>query len=197
MAKRINNIEGQSLLFLIEGETKDPALHTWQDMENDPAIRLQALVGDNIGPHVVIEARAEALVLAMNALAHRNMLQGFDAASHAREHKKPIWERYLDGTPRVIDYSQSKVERLQTEAEDHFARATGFITLKGTRMLMTGEVRSRMDTWWRDFHGSYGYPKHHDDLDKFRKAQKAILPKDHPLRVKKKRKAKTLEERAA
>src|SRR5437868_11975893 len=102
MPKKAKNLEGQPHLFIVDSKASvDTEIKTWQDFENDPIVALQALTGDNIGPHIKIQERAERLIMAMNALAHRNMLEGFDVAVHDPQYKTPIWERYLDGTPRI------------------------------------------------------------------------------------------------
>lgn len=200
MARKNPNLIDHPHLFIMESHSegsRPPNVQTWADIENNPAERLKALAGGNIGPHVDIVERAERLVMVMNALAHRNMLKGFDVAVNDRRYKKPIWTRYLDVTPVVTRLSQSKTERLEDEAADHFWRAMGFETLRGTGILSTGEVKSRSAKMWRDFNDDYGSPKVHDSLVRFRKEQKKLLPKNHPLRAKNKKAPKTLQERAA
>lgn len=181
--------EGHPSLFVIT-EGQQPSILSWQDIESSPAHQVQAVQSGEIGPHVSVVERAEHLVRAMNALAHRNMLRGFDVAAHDGRYKTPIWKRYMDGTPRVIDNSMSKVERLQREAEDHFWHATGFSALKGTG-ITRGEVRTRLDKMWRDFHDGkadkpgVGASANHKELARVRNNQKKFLPKDHELRQKK------------
>lgn len=184
MSKKIKHIEGQEHLFTTPaGSGSNTVITPWQEIEGSPQRHLEVLVGDNIGPHVEIADRTQYLIRSMNAMAHRNMLIGFDAGVHHQQYKKPIWERYLDETPRVIDYSQTKAERLNEEAAIDFFHATGFTALKGTGMITRGEFRTRMNIWWRRFGEKVGDPDKHQALDKLRNQQRKLLPKDHLLQT--------------
>jgi hypothetical protein len=193
--KKPTSVEGQYPLFLVDDEKpENPVQQTWQEIEEDPALQLQALVGDNIGPHNDVIHRAERLVEVMNALAHRNMLLGLDVAVYDGRYKQPIWVRYLDGTPSVINKSRSKVERLQAEAENNFWHATGFEALRGSGLITGNEVGTRMAKMWRDFNTKYGSPAAEKERNRYRRSQTGLLPKTHPLRKKKKRGQKDLEQ---
>jgi hypothetical protein len=187
---RKTRLENHPALFVVEGD--EQRIQAWQEIE---AAQAQALEFE--GAHIAIPERAERLIRTMNALAHRNMLNGFDVAVNDPEDQVPIWDRYLNGTPRVIESSRSKVDRLEVEAQEHFWHATGFAALRGMGLMTRGEVRSRLAKMWRDFEASYGSPKVHDDMVKYRNDQKRFLPKSHELRQKKPREAKELHEWAA
>jgi hypothetical protein len=182
MARKHTQLEGQQpLLTVTPGrEYQSPTIKTWKDIADSPEDRLTALSSGESGPSIDKTERAAALISALNALAHRNMLVGFDEASLHREYKKPIWERYLDGTPKVIDSSQSKAERLLDEAQEDFWRATGFAALSGSG-ISRGQVRTQVNRMWRSFTHDFGDPKVHGELVAFRKAQRKLLPEDHPL----------------
>jgi hypothetical protein len=147
-------------------------------------------------PSITLVERAERMVHVLNTLAHRNMLLGLSVGATDPEYQDPIYERYAEGTPIVLEHSRSKVDRLYYQAKLEFWRATGFETLRGTGMLGRKEVAARSDKMWRDFRWKYGHPKVHDELDRFRKSQLKLLPKDHPLRNKR-RQVRELHERAA
>jgi hypothetical protein len=190
--------DGQSHLFLAGEDSDLTKSKTWIDLEEDPSEALKALAGDKVGPNISITVRAERLILAMNAIARRNMLTGFDVAVNDSRYKQPIWERYLDGTKRVAEHAETKVGRLHNEAVEHFWHATGFEALRGAGLgLSRGEVRSRADKMWRDFSYKVGSPVDHKELVKMRNAQKRVLPKDHKLRKPKLKKSRELSERVA
>lgn len=196
MSKRLPGKE-QPKLFLVEGSHEKPSYLSWQEIEKTPAEQVRAVQSEHVGAHVNVTERAERLVQVMNALAHRNMLQGFDVGVNDHRYSPPIFERYLNATPRVAEAARTKVDRLQKEAEDDFWHAMGFEALRGTGLLTHGEVRSRSDKMWRDFHDRFGSPRNHKELNNFRKKQKRLLPEDHVLRQKKVRKGAEGRELAA
>lgn len=195
MPRRSKPLRSERHLFLI-GE--EGVSQTWRDIERSPAARLAELASGNIGPHSNVVDRAERLITIMNNIAHRNMLEGFGYAARDRKYKEPIWVRYLDGTPRVISNSASKVERLDDEITYGLVALSGYRKIKGMGLLLTGEVKAKIDKNDRDFEDLYGPPVRISDArNKYREVQKRFLPKEHPLRQKKKRPPKQAQERIA
>src|SRR5690242_18824393 len=117
---RKNRLENHPQLFVIEGGA-EPQIRTWQEIETS----------QHEGGHIAVRQRAERLIMTMNTLAHRNMLNGLDVAVNDPEDQIPIRDRYLSGTPRVIENSRSKSDRLEEEAKQHFWQATGFAAIRG------------------------------------------------------------------
>ena len=178
MASKNTPIEGQNLLFSIPPSDKEyqaNAITDWRELEEQ--------VTTETGPHITRGERAIHLISSLNALAHRNMLIGFDSALNDKEDKKAIWQRYLEGTPIVASKSMSKAERLAVEAKQSFWLATGFTAMKGTGVMLNGEVRTRFNRDWRDFAGEFGDPDEHKDLVRTRSKQRKNLPKDHYLQT--------------
>lgn len=189
MTRRNQPIAGQNQLFTTAPsgrENQSAGIKTWQDMEASPEGRLEMLAGGNLGPHSNVVERAEKLIVLLNTIAHRNMLDGFDYATSSRRYKKPIWERYLDGTPRVIDHSKSKAERLDEEVTYQLVALSGFAKIKGTGLLTRGEVRAKIEKNDRDFEHLYGPTvKTSKARNSYRNALKQMLPEDHRLLQKK------------
>lgn len=199
--RRSKPLPSERHLFLVE-QTGEPRAgqisQTWQDAERSPAARLADLAGGNIGPHSNIIERAERLITVMNNLASRNMLESFLYASRDRKYKKPIWERYLDGTSRIINNSASKVDRLDDEITFGLVALSGYDKVKGMSLLTTGEVRTKIDKNDKDFEDLYGPPiRISGARNSYRGVQKRFLPKGHPLRQKKKKQLKQAHERIA
>ncbi len=185
--KNIQPIVGQTPLFISPPTAREgqPPHKSWQEIEQSPANQLEGLVGDSIGPHTDVVERAERIIEILDKISNRNSLNGMSYAIRRREYKKPIWERYLDGTPRVIRNSLNKAERLDEEITEDLVALSGFRKIKGRGFLTRGEVRAKIEKDDRDFEALYG-PKYKisDTRKKYRKVQLGFLPEGHPLKTK-------------
>ncbi|MEX1059099.1 MAG: hypothetical protein WEC17_01560 [Candidatus Saccharimonadales bacterium] len=181
--RKAQPVPGQNPLFTTAPNGRghqSPTIKTWQEIEASPANRLEALVGNNAGPNIEITGRAERLVSAINALAHRRMLKGFDIAVDDSRYKRSIWERYLYGTPKVIQNSQNKTERLMEEAMRDFWQSAGYTALKGSGLLTRGQIRKRISTDFEELTHIVANP---DTRQELRNNLRSVLPDDHPYQT--------------
>lgn len=129
------------------------------------------------GSYVDIATRAQLLGSSLLALGKRNQRLGFDVASHTKPYSSPIWGRYEDFTPIVIEGAQRNVENFLDVAKRDFWAATGFAALRKIPGLglKDGEIDARGRKMWRDFTHQYGDPKVRRQRDKYkRQLTKAI-----------------------
>lgn len=171
-AKKNTYIPGQSPLF--EG---DPSRHmrTWQEVEPEPD---ETTVPTNYGPegaYVDVSDRAEHLSNALSAFSSRNQRLGFDIAANTRPHSGPIWGRYTEMTPVVMEGAQRNVDEFYRQAAREFWVATGFSAMRGLGLMTDGEIDARARKMWRQFSEKFGDPNKLKARTKYkRQLRKAI-----------------------
>lgn len=114
-----------------------------------------------LGPAVDLEERAVRMTRAINAMARRSMLSGFDVAAVSERHEAPIWDRYTDGTPHVYQAARNKRERLLQAVKRDFWVASGFPALrdfKDRQIMPERELRPRSRKMWEEFTGQFEHP---------------------------------------
>ena len=168
MSKRKPNlIEGQGALFGSEGQP------TPEESGSYP------ISYGTEGSYVGISKRAELLHSSLMALGKRNQRLGFDVASHTKPYSTPIWGRYEEITPLVIEGAQRNVYNFLDVAKRDFWAATGFAALRRLegrdRVMRSDEIDPRGRKMWRDFTHKYGDPQVRAQRDKYKKKlRKAI-----------------------
>jgi hypothetical protein len=141
------------------------------------------------GPAVDIKDRAFRLTRAINHMARRSMLSGFDVAAVTDRHMEPIWDRYEDGTPRVYVAAERKRDRLVEEIKRDFWVASGFPLLRRSGVMPERELRPRSRKMWEEFTGQLEHPPQQylrklvrKQLSKYLSAEEieaAKVPKSH------------------
>lgn len=180
-------VEGQQPLFTMPaiGEYSEPIVTPWQELEGTPEEKLRAIVGDSIGPSVLIAHRAEHMVMAMDKLAAVNRLGGFAVAVNDLKYRDAIVGSYYEKgeMPKfrsIRKNSPKKAERLSREINGHLLQASGYFALKGTGWITWGEYRSRTAHDSKEMIGLWGTPTLKPGFNKLRDNQRKLLPKDHP-----------------
>lgn len=169
MARRkINSIEGQGLLFDDFEDTPIPVTEGEYPISYGPA-----------GSYVRIGRRAELVHNSLTALGKRNQRLGFDVASHTKPHSGPIWGRYEEFTPVVIEGAQRNVYNFLDVAKRDFWAATGFAALRALKghdkVISSAEIDARGRKMWRDFTHKYGDPKVRAQRDKYKRQLKKAI----------------------
>jgi len=174
--KRTPFIEGQESLFESDEETKVG----FGDIQNLSETPYPVNYGPE-GSYVSIGKRAESLESSLTALGKRNQRLGFDVASHTKPLSGPIWGRYEDITPVVIEGAQRNVYNFLDVAKRDFWAATGFAALRGQGVISDVEIDARGRKMWRDFTHKYGDPQVRPRRDKYkRQLKKAIKNSKSP-----------------
>lgn|GEM_PF-5566163 len=125
--------------------------------------------------YVDVGERAHLLHDSLVNLGKSNQRKGFDVASHTKPMSSPIWGRYEDMTPVVIDGAQRNIETFIDKAKKDFWAATGFSALRGSGLIRESEIDPRGRKMWRDFTHRYGDPKTRSQRDSYkRQLRKAI-----------------------
>ena len=165
--KNIKQIEGQGSLF---------------DSFTDIPVNNEGNYPISYGPsgsNVDIVQRAEHLHSSLTALGKRNQRLGFDVASHTKPYSGPIWGRYEDITPVVIEGAQRNVYNFLDVAKRDFWAATGFAALRklegSDRVIKSDEIDARGRKMWRDFTHRYGDPKVRSQRDKYKRQLKKAI----------------------
>lgn len=127
------------------------------------------------GSYVNVGTRARLLEGSLVALGKRNQRLGFDVASHTRPYSSPIWGRYEDLTPVVIEGAQRNVYNFLDVAKRDFWAATGFAALRGQGVISDTEIDARGRKMWRDFTHTYGDPKVRAQRDKYKKHLRSVI----------------------
>jgi hypothetical protein len=122
-----------------------------------------------LGPAVNLEERAFRLTRAINYMARRSMLSGFDVATVTDRHMEPIWNRYEDGTPVVYVAARRKRDYLLDEVKRDFWVASGFPLLRQTTIMKEREIRPRSRKMWEEFSGHFEHPPQQSQRKKVRK----------------------------
>ena len=168
--KRTSFIEGQGFLFEPGAETKTDL----GDIQNLSEASYPVSYGPE-GSHVSIGKRAELLESSLIALGKRNQRLGFNVASHTKPLSGPIWGRYEDITPVVIEGAQRNVYNFLDVAKRDFWAATGFAALRGQGVISSAEIDARGSKMWRDFTHKYGDPQVRAQRDKYKKQLKRVI----------------------
>ncbi|HEX5447806.1 MAG TPA: hypothetical protein VFW90_01235 [Candidatus Saccharimonadales bacterium] len=162
MARKTTSIEGQTSIF-DEGFTT-----------TSPKGEAPITYGPE-GSYVDVGTRATLLGGSLTALGKRNQRLGFDVASHTKPYSSPIWGRYEELTPTVIEGAQRNVYNFLDVAKRDFWAATGFTAMRGLGLISNAEIDARGRKMWRDFTHRYGDPKVRTQRDKYkRQLRKAI-----------------------
>lgn len=166
--KNIPHIEGQSPLF----DPETGAVYSSEPEEASPNV-----VYGPEGSYVDIATRAQLLESSLLALGKRNQRLGFDVASHTKPYSSPIWGRYEDFTPVVIEGAQRNVENFLDVAKRDFWAATGFAALRDLPGLglKDGEIDARGRKMWREFTHRYGDPQVRAQRDKYKRQLKRAI----------------------
>lgn len=131
------------------------------------------------GSYVDVTQRAELLHNSLLALGKRNQRLGFDVASHTKPYSSPIWGRYEEITPIVIEGAQRNVYNFLDVAKRDFWAATGFAALRGLsgkdRVINSAEIDARGRKMWRDYTHKYGDPKVRAHRDKCKRQLKKVI----------------------
>jgi hypothetical protein len=122
-----------------------------------------------------VGTRASLLESSLLALGKRNQRLGFDVASHTKPHSTPIWGRYEELTPAVIEGAQRNVNNYLDVAKRDFWTATGFAALRPLGLISDAEIDARGRKMWRDFTHRYGDPQVRTQRDKYKKKLKAAI----------------------
>src|SRR3989344_9611111 len=163
--KKIQYIEGQGSLFQpFEGTVDQSVDGNGYPVHYGPE-----------GSYVDITKRAELLHSSLLALGKRNQRLGFDVASHTKPHSSPIWGRYEDLTPVVVEGAQRNVENFLDVAKQDFWAATGFAALRGQGVISNTEIDARGRKMWRDFTHKYGDPQVKARRDKYKRQLKKVV----------------------
>lgn len=127
------------------------------------------------GSYVDVAKRATLLESSLTALGKRNQRLGFDVASRTKPYSTPIWGRYEDSTPVVIEGAQRNVENFLDVAKQDFWAATGFAALRPFGLMSNAEIDARGRKMWRDFTHKYGDPQVRVQRDRYKKQLKRAI----------------------
>jgi hypothetical protein len=131
------------------------------------------------GSYIEVGKRSALLESSLLALGKRNQRLGFDVASRTKPYSGPIWGRYEEITPIVIEGAQRNVYDFLDVAKKDFWAATGFAALRklgSTEGLMkSDEIDARGRKMWRDFTHKYGDPQVRTQRDNYRKQLKKAI----------------------
>lgn len=157
-------IEGQTSLFDADSESA----------QNQTEVPYPINYGPK-GSYITIGDRAQLLESSLTALGKRNQRLGFDVASHTKPYSTPIWGRYEEITPIIIEGAQRNVYNFLDVAKRDFWGATGFAALRGQGVMNNSEIDVRGRKMWRDFTHEYGDPKVRAQRDKYKKQLKRAI----------------------
>jgi hypothetical protein len=167
------HIEGQSRLF----DPETGAINNGEPEETSPSV-----VYGPEGSYVDIATRAQLLGSSLLALGRRNQRIGFDLASHTKPYSSPIWGKYEEFTPIVIEGAQRNVENFLDVAKRDFWAATGYTALRSLKndelrgLGLTDEnIDARGRKMWREFTRRYGDPQVRPQRDKYKERLKRAI----------------------
>ena len=168
-------IEGQGSLFgsEISSDREQGNLQDSSDTSHSVTIGPE-------GSYVNIGKRAALIESSLTALGKRNQRLGFDVASHTKPYSSPIWGRYEEITPIVIEGAQRNVYNFLDVAKRDFWSATGFAALRGQGVISSAEIDARGSKMWRDFTHKYGDPKVRSQRDKYKRQLRKTIKSQKP-----------------
>jgi hypothetical protein len=172
--KNMEPIDGQFALFSESGQP-------YEIQTNEP---YPVTYGPE-GSYTDVGIRAALLESSLLALGKRNQRLGFDVASRTKPYSKPIWGRYEELTPVVIEGAQRNVYDFLDVAKRDFWAATGFAALRALGpldgLMKSDEIDARGRKMWRDFTHKYGDPHVRAQRDKYRKKLKQTIRNSNKL----------------
>lgn len=178
-SRRQPNIEGQEPLFLGgDGSTSeyiDLSIVPWQQLEQNSLDETPVAQPETVGIYVDLAHRAENLDGSLSALSKRNQRIGFDIAAHVRPHSGPIWGRYQESTPAVIEGANRNVDALLDKAKRAFWAASGYSALKGSGLMSDEAIEAYAKRDWDIFRGRYGDAEKRTVRDKYRQKLRKLI----------------------
>jgi len=156
--------------------------HTWEEIENNPALKSPYLEGDITYPAVDLELRAHHLHKALIAMGKANQREGFGLASRIEPHASEIRGRYKRSTDARVRHATSNVESFMQEAKREFWSATGFAALRASGLMPEGELDARGAQMWRDFSRRFAGPPHRPARDRYKANLKKQITKQKKLK---------------